>query len=112
MMMLILIALLMWKSIRSEHIVRRSNESSLFDDMKVMDLDLSQKTKYTFLEIAEVGKPTDCLHECNYEKLCRYGYFLQSICYICNITAENYLIDRRKRTEKTVADGKLYRRVR
>ena len=111
MIKVILIANLIINNVKSVHVVRRSNVSSEFSQLIYQDLDIRHKEKFMFLQIEEVVENYDCLSECNFEKLCRFGYFLNSICYICNKSAENYLIDFRNTPGKKATDGTLFRRT-
>ena len=98
--------------IKAVHVVRYNAESSHFKWLHYNDLDLAFKDKYMLEEIPEVLNDGNCLSECNYVRVCRYGYFLNSVCYICNKTAEDYLIDWTKIEGKKQADGVLYKRIR
>ena len=115
---IIIVSLSMMNAIGTVHVVKYSAEPSQFSDMHYHDLDLKFKDKYTFYDISEVWLTDDhCLTECNYQKFCRYGYFFNSVCYICNKSAEDYMLDWRTTLgadgqKKKAADGKLWRRNR
>ena len=98
--------------VKTEHIVRRSAVNALFAQSVYNDLDLRFKSKFVFEEIYDVKENYDCLSECNYNRSCRFGYFLNSVCYLCNVTAQIYQISFLDTPGKKSPDGTLFQRIR
>ena len=107
----IVIALLsVIKKMATVSVLRYKSEHTEFQNLVYKDLILKFKHKYTLFENAQVISDINCLSECNFYSYCIYSYFHNSICYICNKSAENYVVDWRKLPGKREADGKLWRK--
>ena len=97
---------------QDQRIVRFNKEPIDFLDVHYHDLDVNRKDEYVIVEIEQVSTHFHCLKECYYEKYrCQFSYFIQSVCFVCNQTAQDFFIDFRDSPGKSKTNGRLFKRI-